>query len=420
MKNRLSKSLVLGLSLLLGSSAAFATDGYFSAGYGTISSGFAGAGTAFYETSLIGGNPAGNVFNSSELSFGIGLFNPNRQYTITGNPSGYPGTFGLTPGTVKSDSKLFVMPNIGKNWKLNDNNALTLSIYGNGGMNTNYPTQTFYDQSADHTGVNLMQMYVDLAYSFKLGEKHSLGISALLGAQSFEAKGLASFAAFSSDATKLSGNGTDYSAGVGFKIGYMGELFNGFWLGAKYQSKIYMGAFKDYAGLFAEQGKFEIPSNWTVGIAYHISSDFTVLADVKQINYTSSKSVSNPMMTATGMNPLGTDNGAGFGWKDMTIYKIGFNYTGIDTWTLRAGYSYGKQPIPASEVMFNILAPAVNESHIALGFSKKLNEKGNALNFAFNYALNNKVSGPNPMEAPGQQTIDLEMNQLYFEIGFTF
>ena len=420
MKNRLSKGLVLGLVLMLGSSMAFATDGYFSLGYGTISSGFAGAGTAFYETSLIGGNPAGNVFNSNELSFGIGLFNPNRQYTITGQPSGSP-YFGLMPGTVKSDSKLFVMPNIGKNWKLNDNNALTLSIYGNGGMNTNYPTQTFYDQSADHTGVNLMQMYVDLAYSFKLGEKHSLGISALLGAQSFEAKGLKTFGdyGYSSDPNKLTGKGTDYSAGLGFKIGYMGELFNGFWLGAKYQSKIYMSAFKDYAGLFAEHGKFEIPSNWSVGVAYHLCSDFTVLADVKQINYTSSKSVSNPMFNQSGtMNQLGSDNGAGFGWKDMTIYKVGFNYTGIDTWTLRAGYSYGKQPIPASEVMFNILAPAVNESHIALGFSKKLNEKGNALNFAFNYALNNKVTGPNPMDPA--QTIDLEMNQLYFEIGFTF
>ena len=86
-----------------------ATDGYFSLGYGTINKGLAGAGTAFYQASLIGGNPAGNVFNSSQWNLAAALFNPNRQYTITGNPSMMPGTFGLTPGTVKSDSKYFIM-----------------------------------------------------------------------------------------------------------------------------------------------------------------------------------------------------------------------------------------------------------------------------------------------------------------------
>jgi Long-chain fatty acid transport protein len=420
MKRQLLGKVLITLCLIGMSTASMATDGYFSLGYGTINKGLAGAGTAFYQASLIGGNPAGNVFNSSQWNLAAALFNPNRQYTITGNPSMMPGTFGLTPGTVKSDSKYFIMPSVGRNWKINDKSALTFAFYGNGGMNSNYPTATFYDPSSSSTGVNLAQMFLDVAYSYKLAEKHSIGVSGLFAYQYFSAKGLASFGMMSSDPTKLSGNGTDNSTGFGLKIGYLGELFDGFWLGAKYQSKIYSKSFSDYAGLFAEQGKFEVPSNWSVGIAYNLTPTLTAIADVKRINYSESKAVANPMMTSTGMNPLGADNGAGFGWKDVTAYKFALSYSGIETWTLRAGYSFNNQPIPSSEVMFNILAPAVIQSHLALGCSKQLNDKGTALNFAFNYALNNSVSGPNPMEIPGQQTIKIEMNQIEFEVGITF
>ena len=48
--------------MLCATQISFATDGYFSLGYGTKSKGMAGAGVAMYSNSLIGGNPAGLVF----------------------------------------------------------------------------------------------------------------------------------------------------------------------------------------------------------------------------------------------------------------------------------------------------------------------------------------------------------------------
>jgi len=423
MKNYCIKKVVFTLTVIMLVSSVFATDGYFRLGYGPISKGFAGAGSAFYETSLIGGNPAGNVYNDKEWNIGIALFNPNRKYTITGNPSMMEGTFGLTPGTIESDSKVFFMPSMGKNWKLSEKSALTLSVYGNGGMNTDYPTMTFYDQSSKTTGVNLAQLFGDIAFSHKISENHSLGISALLAMQYFEAKGLATFAQMSTNPQKLSGNGTDYGYGGGLKVGYMGRLVKNLWLGVQYQTQLLMTEFDEYAGLFAEQGKFTIPSSWTAGLAWDVSGDVKLLADIKRICYTKSKAVSNPfsnLFAPDGSGMLGADNGAGFGWENMMVYKFGINYSGIDTWTFRGGYSFGKQPIPESEVLFNILAPGVVESHIGVGASKVLNEKGNALHFAFNYAFNNIVSGPNPMEVPGQQTIDLEMKQMEVEVSFSF
>lgn len=419
-KLNIKATAILIVFFLFTSVQSQATDGYFGVGFGTINKGFAGAGIAFYQGSLINGNPAGAVFLGKKYQLGVDFFNPNRQYTVMGNPSGMEGTFGLTPRNVESDSKLFVIPSAGANWMLGDKSSLSFTFFGNGGMNTNYPTATFHDPSSESTGVNLAQMFSNISFSKKLGENHSLGVTGVVVYQYFKAEGLASFAPFSSDPTSLSGNGNENSFGAGFKIGYLGHLTDNFSIGATYQSKISMGELDKYSGLFAEGGDFDIPASWTAGVAWEVVSDFTVMADVKQILYGSVKSISNPMLPNLMTSPLGTDAGAGFGWEDIMVYKLGVNYSGIDTWTFRGGISIGDNPVQKSEVMFNILAPGIIQNQLALGLSKEVGNKGAQFHLAVNYALNNSVKGLNPMDPPSGQTIEIEMNQFELELGFSF
>ncbi len=414
-----SKLIMLTLVLVLASSNAFATDGYFGAGYGTKSNGMAGAGIALYQNSLFGANnPGALVFLGDKYGISLAAFNPIRSYDITGNPSGYPNTFGLAPGKVESESNLFIMPALAANWMLNDESAFNISLFGNGGMNTDYQTATFH--GSNPTGVNLMQMFGAFTYSRKISENWSVGLSAIAAWQSFEAQGLEAFGGFSMDGTKLTNNDASTAFGFGAKIGIYGIITEDLTFGATYQSKISMGEFDEYAGLFAENGDFDVPATWTAGIAYEFVPEKLVLAlDFKQIFYSKVASIANPMMGAAGPNfPMGTATGAGFGWEDMTIIKAGVEYSVSDDWTLRAGYSHGTNPVQESEVMFNILAPGVIDDHITFGFSKKMGK--NELIFAVVHALENTVTGPNPMEAPDQQTIGLNMSQWIFEIGFTF
>ena len=77
--------------------------------------------------------------------------------------------------------------------------------------------------------------------------------------------------------------------------------------------------------------------------------------------------IANPMLPNLMTAKLGMEGGAGFGWKDMTVVKLGAQWEASHDWTLRLGYATGKQPIPASEVMFNLLAPGVIEQHVTLG-----------------------------------------------------
>jgi long-chain fatty acid transport protein len=395
---------------------ATATNGYFTHGYSIKNKALAGAGVALPLDSLAASmNPAGMAYVGDRLDFGLTLFNPNREYTVRGNPSGFPGTFGLAPGTVESDSEWFLIPAIGINKRLNELHSVGISIFGNGGMNTDYDTDTLHGSSP--TGVDLMQLFLTPTYAVKLHPKHSVGISAILAYQSIEVQGLEALSAFSSRPSRLTNNGHDESYGFGARVGYLGEVLPNFFLGAAYQTKVYMSKFDDYKGLFAEKGDFDIPQNWTVGLAFKATPTLTFAADVQKIYYSDVDSVGNPLLPNLQNSLLGRDNGTGFGWDDMTIFKFGAQWQSSADWTWRAGFSYGEQPIPDSETPLNILAPAVIEYHATLGVTKKIGNN-HELDFTLMRAFPNDVKGTNPLDP--QQTIKLKMDQWEFSVGYSY
>jgi len=392
----------------------------------------AGAGVAYSQDALAAANnPAGMVWQGDRYDIGAAFFAPMRKYTVTGAPSGAPA-FGLTPGTVDSDSEAFIIPQYGRNWMLDSESSIGISVYGNGGMNTDYPvgsgTGTYF---AGTTGVNLSQLFISTTYAKKISDSASWGVSGIVAYQQFEAQGVNSFAGFSLDPANLSDNGKDSASGFGIRLGVQGEVAPGVTLGASYQPEIDMSEFDKYAGLFAEGGDFDIPSNWTLGLAWHISDNRVFAVDVQQINYSDVAAVSNPIASlqpggscagnpptgpATGSGCLGGPTGAGFGWQDMTIVKLGYEWKNDDIWTWRLGYSFGDQPIPGTEVMFNIMAPGVMEDHFTFGFTRALDSNSD-LNFALMYAPSASVKGGNAFD-PAQQ-IELEMKQYELAVSYS-
>jgi long-chain fatty acid transport protein len=407
-------SAALTITIALGPVSVLATDGYFSHGYGTKSKSMAGAGVAFDLGPMSPAtNPAAIALGSGGLDINIGLFNPNRQHEVVGKPSGFPGTFGLAPGTVESGSTLFAIPGFGyarNTGKL----AFGLTLYGNGGMNTDYDAPVF---GAKPTGVNLSQLFVAPTVAFRLGENHALGVTAILAYQMFKAEGLQAFSAFSSDPKNVSNNDTDSSFGGGVRVGYLGN-WERFSIGAAYQSRTAMGTFDKYAGLFAEQGGFDIPASWTAGIGIKPTEKVDIAFDVRQVFYGSVKSIANPLLPNLMQAPLGDAGGAGFGWEDMTVVKAGLQYRAGNGWTWRGGYSYGQQPIPGSEMLFNIVAPGVIENQASFGFSREVG-RGKFFDFALTRGFAKEISGPNTLEAPGAQTIKLKMDQWDFTFGYS-
>lgn len=423
--------------------AAMATNGYFAHGYGTKNKGLAGGGAALPQDSMIAAtNPAGMVFVGNRLDVGAAIFSPSpRSYDATGSagvPDGFACgvncPFEIGPGSVESENDYFLVPHFARNWMLDANSSVGVTVYGNGGMNTEYKggsaqhndgvgnaVTTAGTFGAGTAGVNLEQLFIGVTYARKINDNASWGVTPIVAYQRFEAKGLALFGAFglSTDSANLTDNGVDTSSGYGLKLGVQGEVNPGVTLAASYQSKMSMGEFKDYAGLFAEKGGFDIPATATLGLAWETSPSTVLTADIQKIYYSGVDSIANPIsnltmgcMTGDATQCLGGSNGAGFGWEDMTIFKLGYQWAGSGGWTWRAGLSKGDQPIPKEEVMFNILAPAVMETHVTFGFTKDMGAN-NEFNFAAMYAPETSLKGPNPLD-PAQE-IKLKMQQWELE-----
>jgi hypothetical protein len=176
-------------------------------------------------------------------------------------------------------------------------------------------------------------MFLAPTYAHKLGSRHAIGVSAIFAYQRFDAHGLQGFASFSGDPKSLTNMDHANSYGAGARLGYLGELTHWLSVGASYQSRINMGKFDKYSGLFAEKGGFDIPQTFTGGVALKPMDKLTVAFDVQWINYESINSVGNDFLPNLAISPLGTTTGAGFGWHDMTIYKGGLQYEASKDWT---------------------------------------------------------------------------------------
>ncbi len=444
---------------LCAAGSAYATNGYFTHGIGTKNKAMAGSGIALPEDAIdVVNNPAVAPFVGDQLIVGAALFSPIRKYQTTDSlangqcgPQGCAFTIG--PNNIKSDSNYFVIPHIAKSWQLSNDSAWALSFYGRGGMNTDWnggtatfdpdgpgpaPVTTFDGTYGfGKAGVNYSQAFLEATWAKKMNDNLSLGISGILVAQMFKANGVGSFAPYTETfaasggmtmPSNLSNNGTDWAFGGGLKVGLHYLPTDRVSLGLMYQTKIWMGEFDDYSDLFARQGDMDIPADLKFGLTFHANEKLDLNFDFEYIWYSDIDSVGNPIQLlfncptagAGGTNLsncLGGDNGGGFGWENMAVYKLGAKYKAGEDWTWRFGYSYGKQPIPTDQMTFNILAPGVIENHFTAGFTLE-RTPGRQFNMSFMYAPNKKVTGPQNFDP--SQNVSFEMYQWEMEASYSW
>jgi long-chain fatty acid transport protein len=436
----------------LAAASAQATNGYFTHGVGTHNKAMAGAGTAAPSQAIdAANNPAAAVMVGERWDAGISVFSPRRSYNSSESLlNGQFGTFTVGPDDIDSDNEWFPIPYISKTWALKNDQALGFSLYGRGGMNTEYKggSATFDPTGqgnpvtlpgpfgAGDLGVDLSQAFLELAWAGKIGS-FNWGITPVFAAQRFEVKGMRNFAGFTKTfaesggtafPSSLSNNGHEWSFGYGAKVGGIWEATDSLNLSFAYQSKIYMSDFDDYSDLFAKDGEFDIPASVRAGISWQAMDNLKVHFDFEHIQYDDIDSIANPIngivnCPTAGFGGtdtsfcLGGNNGIGFGWDNMSVFKFGADWSmaALPKWTFRAGYSYGDHPIPRNQLLVNILAPAVIKHHITLGFSRE-RENGHELSMSFMYAPEESESAPNTFD-PTQQ-IEIEMHQ--FEVEFAY
>jgi long-chain fatty acid transport protein len=444
------KKIVALVAIAAASGSAFATDGYFAHGYGMKAKGMGGAATAMASDAMGGANnPASMVWAGDRLDIGLDLFAPKRRIERTGAAAGT-----MPNGAVDSGSNLFYVPEFGYNKMMGWDMSAGITVYGNGGMNTDYAggqspgggvnacgtgANQFNQASgqagpynmlcgAGKLGMNLEQLIIAPTFAMKVNKQHSFGGSLLIGYQKFRAYGLSSFYGYTPNAANpyasnnfVSDRGDDTSWGYGLKFGWMGKVSDAVTLGASYTTKMKMKKFSKYKDLFAEEGGFDMPESLNLGIAVKATPAWTIAADYQRINYGDVKSVANssrmPLDPANGgltgiANSLGCSTCRGFGWSSIDVVKLGVEYQYSPNLVLRAGYNHTDNPIQSRDVTFNMIAPGVVKDHVTLGFTYNVS-KDSELTMAYMHAYKNSVSGPSLFNSwVGGTAVDkIEMSQ---------
>jgi long-chain fatty acid transport protein len=420
MRNSFARVLTTALCVALLPVAAGATNGYFTHGVGLKAKGMGGVSLALPQDALAAGaNPAGMAFVGDRLDVGVDLFRPDRGSEITGNAN---DPVNMTYDA--NDEKSFFMPEFGYCRSLGEKLTLGLSVYGHGGMNTSYTTPVGLFGTTN-AGVDLAQMFIVPSVALNLGDGQAVGLGVNIVWQRFKAEGLQNFdnEMMTSNPGKVTNNDYDTATGFGARVGWVGRFNEKFAAGASYQSRTFMSEFDEYSGLFAEEGDFDIPTNYGFGVAFTPIEGLILAADVTQILYSEINSVGNPLLPNLSEAPLGDEDAAGFGWEDVTVFKVGASYGLTPDLTLRCGYNYGGQPIPSSETLFNILAPGVVEHHLTLGWTYQATDMVE-ITFAYMHAFERTVEGedsiiPGPPEMGGMGggEADLTMSQDSFGLG---
>jgi long-chain fatty acid transport protein len=382
-----------------------------------------GASIAFAEDGFgAASNPANLAQVKDGYSIGVSAFAPDRSVNgagAIGTANTWANNANLS-GTADHDGNqaadAFAIPEFAYSKTYTDKINLGVVVYGNGGMNVDYG-KPMYDSGAN-TMSNLEQLFIAPTISYKLNDRNTVAASLNIVYQGFEATGLNWFNGYTRSGTaNPGGHGKDDSLGVGVKLGWTGKMTDTLTAGAFYQPKTSMDKFGAYKDLFAQDGGFDIPETYGAGVAIKASPKTVVALDVVQINYSGIKSLANRNNHNAADNPtdLGAENGKGFGWSDMTVYKLGVAHQLDSNTTIRAGWNYGKQPISADQLDFNLLAPAVVEHHFTAGLTHAL-DKSAEVSAHLMYAPNVKLTGTGTV---GSLYMDnLQMSQ--YEIGFQY
>lgn len=406
---------------------AMATNGMNMIGYGVRSSGMGGADVAVdSDASGVSGNPAtmGRLSDHS-LTGGISLLMPALNVSNE--------TMGID---LDGEAQIFPLPYVAYAQRLGTGSPWRMGIeaYAQGGMGVDF---VGFPTSATTTGSfhsKVMFMRLTGAASYEVCENLSLGLSAIGGYAGMD------FSMFPGSEGGMDVEGLS-SLGFAGRFGLQYRVSDALSFGAVYTSETSLNLDGGTATMnFGSQGEpvytaemqdFTWPQEVEFGLAVKPSSSFLVAVDVKWINWAAAMDVVNLVVSdpPTGYPATPFPDGQGgytdtmgfqMKWDDQMVYALGLEYTLNQQHTLRAGYNYGKSPVPDENL--SPLFPAIVENHATFGYGLSVGSLG--FDLAFEHALEATQTNDNTDQmvnpfGPGI-TVSHSQNTIHFQTSYSF
>jgi long-chain fatty acid transport protein len=397
----LTKKLAYSLlALSLYAVPAQAQLGMFFTGAGAVNRSMGGASTAapIDASGALYWNPATiSALPSSSIDFGVELLYPQTRLSSS--------VTGLGAGSDRGDDGVFAIPSMALVYKPCDSPfTYGLGVFTVGGFGVNYPSSAnnpiLTPQPPNGAGLgsiysNLQVLEMTPTVSVQVTDRLSIGGGPTLTMTHLEADPLF-IADPNGNGAYPPGTHTRMSWGGGFQVGAYYTLDGGWSLGASFKSTQWMEAFHyqtvDLNGLPRNVAyTFNIPMITSLGIGYTGIERWTFAADFRYVDYGNTEGFKQ-----SGFSPTGAVQG--LGWRSVFATAFGAQYQMSDSLSVRMGYSFNQNPIPADQSSFNVASPVILEHTVYLGASYHVTE---ALSLSLAYIHGFQNSSEGPLVTPG-------------------
>ncbi|WMT48195.1 MAG: outer membrane protein transport protein [Acidithiobacillus caldus] len=441
------KAMRLGVAVAAALSCAFAgsamaTDGYQLIGIGQYAVGMGGAVVAAPDDPLSAAisNPAGLAMIKPQAAFSAEIFNPTRKTNL-----GF--------GEIGSHSNVYGIPAIG--WvapAFGDGIVFGGGVYGTSGLGVNY-LQNIGPNSAlpyggyaqAYSSITFIQMAPSIA--MKVNDHLYIGGSLNIAAEqgSFQ-QTMTQFQNISPNPKQpvvpltggLNLSTPSWAYGVGVTLGALYKVNDKVTLGATYKSPIMFTPLTFQGGaqslpmpngqvLTGNPGQYSghlnYPQQIALGIAIRPIPQWLVSVEGQWINWHNTLNTFNIYgpWNGTNVEPLALN------WRNQWVANIGTQYNVNDWLQVRAGYTWGSNPVPnnSDAIAANTIFPAIVQNAITFGATQKLG-MGWKLTEAYMHEFSNTMTGApgsapfapgNPLQAASST---LTENSYGIQVGYEF
>lgn len=163
---------------------------------------------------------------------------------------------------------------------------------------------------------------------------------------------------------------SDSSYGVGARVDVANMLGDRLKWQLGYQSRVGMGAFSHYRGVFADAGDFDIPASASVALSYALTPSLAIDAGVERIDYSTIKPFTSSNLPTRFLALLGDSASPVFAWRDLDVYSLGWTLRDDDIGSLQMRYTTRQQPEPTSRLLAAALEPVTADNLVSMGWSR--------------------------------------------------
>jgi long-chain fatty acid transport protein len=262
-------------------------------------------------------------------------------------------------GPLTNKIKAYAAGYSGINYNINSQWTFGITTAG-GGNNARYKRSLISPDLHAPRKLRSMAGLLSQILAYKPACNQAYGLS-LIGGY-FQTKN--NLTQFPSGTVTRGANKLDWALGIGARMGGQWDLGDILSIGLAASSPIFFQKLKKYDDVLKRRPR--LPPIVTAGLAWHIRKDIDILFDLEGLFWRKS-----PIFGKT--PPIGQR------WKNVLVFKVGAQQKIDEKLMVRAGYNFGKSPIPKNEVLFNALSEVitVTEQVVSAGVTYNVTEAAN-------------------------------------------